>query len=158
MLDFTTSARCPSRPLFGFIAGFLATLVFHQLTLALLWGAGLAPFGPFQTAPTQPFGVPAVLSLAFWGGVWGIAYALVDRRFFPQGNAYWSTAFGFGAILPSLVALLVVLPLKGKALGGGWQPGLLVTVLLVNGAWGVGTGLILDWLGRRCPRAPTRGT
>ena len=152
MIDFTFPARCPARPLLGFVAGFLATLVFHQLTLGLLWGLGMAPFAPFQMAPTQPFGVPAVLSLAFWGGVWGIAYALVDRRFFPQGDAYWAMAFAFGAILPSLVALLVVLPLKGKALGGGWQPALLVTVLLVNGAWGVGTGLILKWLSARCGR------
>lgn len=157
MLDFIASARCPARPLFGFVAGFLATLVFHQLTLALLWGAGMAPFAPFQTAPTQPFGVPAVLSLAFWGGVWGIAYALVDRRF-PPARCYWATAFLFGAVLPSLVALLVVLPLKGKALGGGWQPALLVTVLLVNGAWGVGTGLILKWLSGRCLRPPDAGT
>lgn len=151
MFDFNISDRGPIRSLLGFVAGFLATLVFHQLTLALLWGAGLAPFGPFQTAPTQPFGVPAVLSLAFWGGVWGIAYALVDNRWFPQGGAYWATAFSFGAILPSLVALLVVLPLKGKGLGG-WHPHLLVTVLLVNGAWGLGTGLILKWLEGRCDR------
>jgi hypothetical protein len=152
MNDFALPGRCPARPLLGFVAGFLATLVFHQLTLGLLWGLGMAPFAPFQMTATQPFGVPAVLSLAFWGGVWGIAYALVDRRFFPQGNAYWATAFSVGAILPSLVALLVVLPLKGKALGGGWQPALLVTVLLVNGAWGVGTGLFLRWLSARCGR------
>jgi hypothetical protein len=151
----STLCHCPVRPLSGFVAGFLATLVFHQLTLALLWGAGMAPFGPFQMTPTQPFGVPAVLSLAFWGGVWGIAYALFDRRF-PRGGGYWATAFLFGAILPSLVALLVVLPLKGKPLGGGWQPGLLVTVLLVNGAWGIGTGLILKWLSEHCARLRER--
>ncbi|MDW7710375.1 MAG: hypothetical protein SCH98_07845 [Deferrisomatales bacterium] len=46
----------PSRWLFGFLAGFLATLVFHQLTLASLWGAGIAPFGPFFMAATRPLG------------------------------------------------------------------------------------------------------
>jgi len=44
----------------GFIAGFLATLVFHQLVLAALWHAGIAPFPPFPMAATRPFGVPAV--------------------------------------------------------------------------------------------------
>jgi hypothetical protein len=52
----------------------------------------------------------------------------------------------FGALLPSLVALLVVVPLKGGPVGGGWAPGLLLTAFLINGAWGIGTGLILRLL------------
>lgn len=134
----------------GFLAGFLATLIFHQLTLALLWSAGIAPFGAFSTTATQPLGVPAMFSLAFWGGLWGILFALVDGRF-PRGGGYWVAAFLFGAILPSLVALLIVLPLKGQPMGGGWAASLLLTGFLVNGAWGIGTGLILKafsgWLG-----------
>lgn len=133
--------------LFGFIAGFFATLIFHQLVLAVLWGVGLAPFGPYSMAPTQPFGIPAVLSLSFWGGVWGILFAWIEDRF-PISVAYWAVAFLFGAIFPSLVALLVVLPLKGRPTGGGWHLPLLVTAFLVNGAWGVGTGLILKALSR----------
>jgi hypothetical protein len=128
-----------ARWLFGFIAGFLATLIFHQLTLAVLWVVGLAPFGPFSMASTQPFGLPAVISLAFWGGVWGILFALIERSF-PR-RRYWLITFLFGAILPSLVALIVVLPLKGKPVGGGWHPSLLLTAFLINGAWGIGTGL-----------------
>lgn len=133
------------RILFGFVAGFLATLIFHQVALALLWWAGVAPFGPFSMIATQPFGVPAVISLAFWGGVWGILYGLSDVSF-PRGSGYWLTAFLFGAILATLVALLVVLPLKGRPMGGGWQPALLVTAFLINGVWGVGTGIILKAL------------
>lgn len=133
------------RILFGFVAGFLATLIFHQVALALLWWAGVAPFGPFSMIATQPFGVPAVISLAFWGGVWGILYGLIDVSF-PRGSGYWLTAFLFGAILATLVALLVVLPLKGRPMGGGWQPALLVTAFLINGVWGVGTGIILKAL------------
>jgi len=129
----------------GFIAGFLATIIFHQLTLMLLWKAGFAPFAPFSLTPTYPFGVPAVISLAFWGGVWGIAYAYIDGRF-PQGAGYWPVAFLFGGIAPSAVALLIVLPLKGHPVGGGWHAPLLITALLVNGAWGIGTGLVLHIL------------
>ena len=131
-----------TRVLFGFIAGFLATLIFHQLTLWLLWSAGVAPSAPFQMATTEPFGVPAVFSLAFWGGIWGILFALSERKF-ARGSGYWMAAFLFGAVLPSLVALLIVLPLKGQPVGGGWHPTLLLTAFLINGAWGVGTGLIL---------------
>src|SRR5512143_18341 len=86
----------------GFLAGFLATLLFHQLTLALLWWLGVAPFAPFPTGTTWPFGIPAVWSLAFWGGIWGLLFSLVEPHF-PR-NAYWTIAFIFGALLPSLVA------------------------------------------------------
>ncbi len=134
----------------GFVAGFLATLVFHQLTLALLWAMGVAPFGPFSMTATQPLGVPAVFSLAFWGGVWGILFVLIESRF-PRDHRYWMMAFLFGAILPSLVALLIVLPLKGQPVGGGWRPSLLFTAFLINGTWGIGTALFLkvlsNWLG-----------
>jgi hypothetical protein len=142
-----TSAQYPMRLLLGFVAGFLATLVFHQLALAILWSAGIAPFGPFSMAPTRPFGIPAVFSLALWGGVWGTLFALIDVSF-PRRWGYWLTSFLFGAIFPSLVALLVVLPLKGKPMGGGWHGPLWVTAFLINGAWGVGTGVFLGWLSR----------
>jgi hypothetical protein len=141
-----TPAAPSSRWFLGFIAGFLATLIFHQLTLAALRGLGVAPFGPFSLAATRPLGVPAVFSLAFWGGVWGVVYALIHGRF-PRGGGYWVAAFLFGAIFPSLVALLVVLPLKGRPMGGGWGSPLLVTAFLINGAWGVGTGAFLRWFG-----------
>jgi hypothetical protein len=134
-----------SRLLVGFIAGFLATLIFHQLTLAFLRGVGVAPFLPYSWTPTEPFGIPAVLSLSFWGGLWGSTFALIHGRF-PRGAGYWVAAFLFGAVLPSLVALLVVLPLKGRPMGGGWQLSLLVTAFFANGAWGVGTGVFLKAL------------
>lgn len=149
MTETRASGGLATRLMLAFAAGFLATVIFHQLALVLLWSLGIAPFPPFQMAGTAPFGVPALISLAFWGGVWGIVFAWAERRF-PGGAAYWVTAFLFGAILPSMVALLVVLPLKGRPLGGGWQPALLSTAFLINGAWGIGTGLILrGTVGRR---------
>jgi hypothetical protein len=128
----------------GFLAGFLATLIFHQLVLAFLWGIGVAPFRPFILAPTPPFGVPVVLSLAFWGGIWGIFLALIQDRFPRSG--YWLILFLFGAIIPSLVALIIVLPLKGRPMGGGWHPALLATAFVINGAWAMGTGFFLKVL------------
>lgn len=138
------------RILSGFSAGFLATLIFHQLTLALLWHAGLAPFAPFSMAATKPFGVPALFSLSFWGGIWGILFTFVEYRF-PRRTGYWVAAFLFGAVLPSLVALIVVLPLKGRPMGGGWGLPLLATAFLINGAWGIGTAVFLRLFPRRKP-------
>ncbi|MGF1526453.1 MAG: hypothetical protein ACFCBW_06635, partial [Candidatus Competibacterales bacterium] len=113
------------RPAFGFVAGFVATLVFHQLTLWALYTLGVAPFAPFNMNPTAPLGVPAVFSLAFWGGIWGMLFALIDRPLFGGGLQYWINAFLFGAIFPSLAALLVGLPPQRIPMGGGWNPMLL---------------------------------
>ncbi len=99
-------------------------------------------------AATSPFELPAVFSLSFWGGIWGILFAFVECRF-PSRGGYWVAAFLFGAVLPSLVALLIVLPLKGRPMGGGWGLPLLVTAFLINGAWGVGTALFLRLFSRR---------
>ena len=49
----------------GFIAGFLAVLVFHQPVLALLSSLGLAKATLYAMDPTAPFGVPRVISIAF---------------------------------------------------------------------------------------------
>ncbi|MHC1727941.1 MAG: hypothetical protein AB9866_18390 [Syntrophobacteraceae bacterium] len=147
-MAYSNTTSFAARLISGFIAGFCATLIFHQLTLWALWGAGLAPFAPFSMAATKPLGVPAVISLAFWGGLWGIVFKLVEGKF-PQNNGYWTAAFLFGALLPSAVALLVVLPLKGRPMGGGRHLPLLVTAILINGAWGVGAGLISRMLSGR---------
>jgi hypothetical protein len=124
----------------AFIAGFLATLIFHQGMLALLHAAGPAP-APFNITPTAPFGVPAVLSLAFWGGLWGIVLWLVIRA--ASGARYWTLAAVIGALGPSAVAWFVVMPMKGMGVAGGPDPKIIVGALLVNAAWGIGTGIFL---------------
>ena len=131
---------------YGFIAGFLATLIFHQLMFLILWAVGLTPVRPYAMTPVQPFGIPAVFSLAVWGGVWGILLALASSRFPSSSIGYWTAAGLFGAVFPSLVALLVVLPLKGKPVGAGWHASAWLTAFLVNAAWGLGTAAILGLL------------
>ena len=128
-------------PIRAFLAGFLATLAFHQGALWLLnqlTGAGRAVW---SLAPVPPFGVPAVISLAFFGGLWGIlmGYALRSQR----GAGYWLLALIFGAVLPSLVALLVVFPLKGMPFAAGGDTRIWMAELILNGAWGLGTALLL---------------
>ena len=144
------SSDYPTRILFGFMAGFIATLTLNQLTVLILWYVGVSPFGAYSIARNSA-GVPQVLSFAFWGGVWGILFSIVDNKF-PAHGGYWITAFLFGAVVLSAAFLFVVLPLKGQPAGGGWRWSLLLTVFLANGAWGIGTGLILRALPRRFSR------
>jgi hypothetical protein len=47
-----------------------------------------------------------------------------------------------------LVAWFIVAPLKIQPVAGGFQPAAMVTGLLVNGAWGVGTALLLRLLSK----------
>jgi hypothetical protein len=143
------SMTAPRVAIAGFVAGSLAVLVFHQGALLALHLAGLVAAPPWRLAPVPPFGVPAVLSAAFWGGIWGIALALLAPRFGRgrHGAGYWLGALAFGAIAPTLVAWFVVLPLKGLPAGGGFAwPGVLVGPV-VNGAWGVGAALLLAAIG-----------
>ena len=134
----------------GFIAGFLAVLLFHQPVLSLLTEVGFAKAATYSFTPTKPFGVPQVISLSFWGGVWGVLFVLVEARF-PRGARYWVYAFLFGAVLPTLVAWFVVAPLKGLPMAGGWQLSRMITGFVINGAWGLGTAILLA-LGRRFAR------
>jgi hypothetical protein len=131
------------RLLLGFVAAFLATLTFHQIGLGLLHLAEITRATPWGLRPVPPFGVPAVVSLAFWGGVWGILFVLAERRLARGPGGYWAGAILFGAIFPTLVAWFVVAPLKGYPAGFGFAwPGLLVGPI-VNGLWGLGTALFL---------------
>ena len=140
---------------FGFLAGFVAVLVFHQGTawllhvLAVKAQFGVGVFGragaPFSMAPVQPFGVPTLLSAAFWGGVWGIALAAILR-----GTRLPDLLFGFvfGALVLTLVAFTVAATLKGQPLFAGYNQRIWWRALLLNGAWGWGTALLLRPLRR----------
>ncbi len=126
----------------AFLAGFSSTLVFHQGLLAILHAAGASPRAAYSMEPTAPFHVPAVLSLAFWGGLWGIVLWLVIRPH--EGSAlYWLLALVVGALAPSIVALFVVFPLKGQPMAGGGDARLIVGALLLNGVWGIGVALLM---------------
>ena len=130
----------------GFIAGFLATLIFHQSLWYLLNQAGLIP--PDRPAwpmdPIPPFGVPSTISKAFWGGLWGAALALLLGQL--SGATYWASWTLVGAVALTSVAFFVVAPIKGEPIPALWPR--FVMGLLLNGAWGFGTALIFRLLAR----------
>lgn len=123
----------------AFVAGFVSTLVFHQGVILVFHLLGVFPRAPWNLAAVPPLGVPSVISLAFWGGVWGVVLWPVLRG--AAGTAYWLRAIVLGAIGPTAVAVLVVLPLKTGALA--IDPKFIVGGLIVNAAWGFGLALLL---------------
>ena len=137
--------------LLGFVAGFVATLTVHQLAIALLHAAGAVPNPPYSMRAIPPLGVPAVLNLAFWGGLWGIIWALVADRL-PRRWPLWLAGLVFGALAPTLVGWFVVAPIKGQPVANGFNIARMWIGPLVNGVWGLGTALIYEFLRGRFGR------
>lgn len=124
----------------GFVAGAVSVLVFHQGAFALLHAAGFTPVAPYSVKPTSPWGLPAIWSISFWGGLWGIVMAAFMRGLARRPAALIVASTAFGAFALSLVAWFVVDPIKGLRLAAGAVPMAMAVAMIVNGAWGFGTG------------------
>ena len=131
----------PMRLMVGFVAGFLSVLVFQNGLIAILHAAGAIPFAPWGMAPVPPFGVPQTLSAAFWGGLWGVAYALAEPRL-TMRLGWWQGGLLFGATLPVLVLWFIVMPLKGMPVGGGFTPMRVLLVVVIHATFGLGTAVL----------------
>src|SRR3954453_22627194 len=145
----------PTRLVVGFVAGFLSVLTFQSGLIAILHAAGAIPFAPWRMTPVPPFGVPQSLSAAFWGGLWGIAYGLLEPRLTAR-LGWWAGGLAFGAVLPVLVLWFVVLPLKGQPVGGGFAPpSRVLLTAVIHAVFGLGTAILFrlgqHLAGRRAP-------
>lgn len=123
----------------SFLAGFAATLIFHQGGLLILWALGVVPAFPWNLSPVPPLQVPSVLSLAFFGGLWGFPCYFIGAKLKEKRLAYWSSLIIFGSVFPTAVAMLVVFPLKNIEV----NPKMVIGGLLLNGLWGLGVALSL---------------
>jgi len=130
----------------GFVAGFLATLIFHQTLWFVFNQIGLIP--PERTAwlldAVPPFGAALVMSKAFWGGL-VLTFILLRQ----EGPAYWIAWILVGAVGLTAVAVFVVAPLKAQPIPSLW-PRFAIGMTL-NGAWGSGTAWLLRIFGAGRP-------
>jgi hypothetical protein len=131
----------------GFVAGAIGVLVFHQGVILIMYLLGVLPSGPYSMKATAPFNVPQVLSSAFWGGLWGIVlvWLMTTVR---AADRLW-VALLFGGVLPTLVGILVVTPLKGGDPASRLQFAMLLRGFIINGAWGLGAALTYRLAQRR---------
>ena len=130
----------------GFAAGFIATLIFHQGLWYIFNQVGVIPLNrpAWAMDSTPPFEIPAVLSKAFWGGLWGLVLTSILMHL-DGGMSYWAAWIVLGAVALTAVAFFVVPPLKGQPIPALW-PRFFVGLAL-NGAWGFGTALLLRLVG-----------
>lgn len=137
-----TVTRLPTRIFLGCIAGAIAVLVFHQTTLQLFFWCGWAPQAAFRVAVVQPFNAPMVVSITFWGAVYGGLFGWLTARF-PRPVLVKAVLAGLFAVLMSW---FVVRPLAGHPVAFGWE----IAPMLRSGAacfmWGLGVTLILPLL------------
>ena len=126
----------------GVLAAVISVLIFHQGmwgTLHYMQLTGLHMPPPFPTDPIPPFGIPRIVNLCFWGGCYGAVFALVWRG--PRGS-YWLAGLALG-IIAALIGLFLVPAIKGLPVGGGWLAANWTRSFLINGAWGLGLGVLL---------------
>jgi hypothetical protein len=146
LVHYPSASGLPRWLMVGFASGFISVVVFHQGALALLHALQIVSSAPYPLAPSRPFGIPQLWSLAFWGGLWGLLLALSLGRL--DGARLVLAATLFGAVLPTLVAWFIVAPLKDQPMAAGFVPLAMMVGPIVNAAWGFGTGLGLAILGR----------
>jgi hypothetical protein len=138
-------ASMQKRIAFGFVAGVISVLVFHQGVWALLHYLDLPSLGmppPYPVDKLPPFGAPRLLSLCFFGGLWGALFGALWRG---ARGTFWYGGLCVG-IAAMLVGFFVVAPLKGLPIGGGFMWNNWVRSALINGIWGLGVGLMLPRL------------
>ena len=69
----------------------------------------------------------------------------------------WLLGLGLG-LLAALIGWFVVAPLKGHPVASGFVPVRMLISVLINGAWGIGVGVILPLLMARRPAARASST
>lgn len=128
--------------LYWFLAGALAVPLAHHPVMAIFYAMRIAPYRPYSFEPTKPLGVPQVISLSFWGGVWGLVLGLALTQI-KTPSIWWIAALVFGALAPTIVAG-IILRIKRSPIKP--TPGLVICGFVVNAAWGLGAAVIYKLL------------
>lgn len=138
------------RAILGFLAAVVSVLTFHQGMWEILHLAGMMP-PPYPTGPVPPFGVPLIVDLCFWGGVWGVVFGLI----LPALPRAPMPLLGLGlGIAAALTGIFIVPLIKGTTPHPSL--GLFEISFLINGFWGIGVGIILPILLRGSRRSSRR--
>jgi hypothetical protein len=135
-----------TRIFLGGVAGALAMLMFHQTTLQVFYWFGLAQQSAFRIAHVPPFNVPMVVSITFWGAIYGGVFGCAAPRL-PGPLAVRGLIAG---VFATLMVWFVVRPIAGHAIAFGWELPAMLRSAAANLMWGFGVALLLPALSPRC--------
>jgi hypothetical protein len=131
----------PMRMLLGFTVGALAILTFHQgmwEALHLFKIPKLIMPVAYPLVRIAPFGLPHIVSLCLWGGLYGAAFGFLMPRF---ALPLWACGLILGAIA-AVVEMAVITFLAGMPIGAGWTKQIWIRTVLLNEVWGLGVGML----------------
>jgi hypothetical protein len=156
----------------GFVAAALSVLVVHQTVVYVLGIYGLARGVAWDLRPLG-YGpaawIPVLLNNMFWGGLWGILFAL-SFAWLPGGWS-WLKGLNFGALIV-IVSNWMLRPLiqqyafnyEPQPLFNGFNgsnPMVLLPSFLILSGFGLGLGVIYGLIrpdkGVNMPGSPHRG-
>ncbi len=140
--------------LMGFIAAAIAVVVVHQGMVFLLTQFGMIKGTPWSLSPVKPWGIPQLANSMFWGGLWGVLFAVIYDKL--PGGAAWLKGLLFGLII-TVISNWTLLPLirekvfgqANQVLFAGWDPTRMLATVLILGGFGIATGIIYAMLARR---------
>jgi hypothetical protein len=135
----------------GFIAAAISVIVVHEAAVYALTRVGLGGGTAWGMQPIPPWGVPRLVNNVFWGGLWGVLFALIYERV--PGDKAWFKGLAYGLIIV-VVSNWTLLPLiKGQVFGqpnhalfGGLNPRRMVSTTLVVGSFGLALGVLYGLL------------
>lgn len=140
----------------GFIAGVIAVLIVHEGIIYLLGVAGYIPppnRGWSMTPAIPPYGVPRLVNNAFWGGLWGVLFALLCNWI--PGGMSWLKGLIFGLFIVVVSNWLLLPLIKGRVFGqanqvlfGGWDPTRMLITIAIVGGFGLGLGIVYASIAR----------
>jgi hypothetical protein len=142
------------RIVLGFIAAAISVLVVHETIIYLLNSAGYVQSrGWAMTPAVPPWGVPRLVNNVFWGGLWGVLFAVLYRWI--PGGAAWLKGLIFGLFI-LVVSNWILLPvIKGQVFGqpnqvlfGAWSPTRMWLTAVIVGGFGLGLGIIYGLIAR----------
>lgn len=130
--------------IWAFLFGAMSMLILHQGALCFFEKNKIVSDYPWNMTLVNLFNIPKVLSLAFWGGIWGLPafyWSNYLKKFMPS-IYFWPGLIFFGAIFPTTFTMLVIFLLKGNIV----TPKMIVLGFILNGLWGAGDAIGLYFL------------
>jgi len=154
----------PGRIVLGFIAAAISVLVVHQTIVYLLGASGMIKTVPWNLGPLGygPFPwVPVLVNGMFWGGLWGVLFALI-YDWLPGGSS-WLKGLVFGVLIvilsnwtfrPLIYRYVFNYPPADSQLFAGFDgsnPMVLMPGLLILSGFGLGLGIFYRLIARPGP-------
>jgi hypothetical protein len=147
------------RSALGFIAAAISVVVVHQTIILVLGTYGMSRSTPWDLRPLGYGVVPQIPILAnsiFWGGMWGVVFALIYGWL--PGGASWLKGLIFGALvvifsnwtfLPMIRQYIFSYPPQPLFAGfNGSNPMVLLPGFLILTGFGLGLGIIYGLITR----------